>query len=118
MPRRHSTSATVVSSQPRASGSSMTGVPYVLAVHIPRASTWDSTRMDSRDSRARSTSPRLAFTSNPASTVASDATGDGPEYRYGGAATFMRSFTAVGSATNASSDEYALENPPTSTTLS
>src|SRR5437899_4000443 len=107
MPRRHRMSATPASSQPGASGNSTMGVPYALAVHTRSESTWDSTRADSRYSRARNASPRLAFTSNPASTLASEATGDGPEYRYGGAATFMRSFNAVGSATNASSEEYA-----------
>ena len=66
----------------------------------------------------RSASPRRSLTSRPASTVASDATGDGPEYRYGGAATFSRCLTSVGQAMNASSDEYAFENPPTNTSPS
>ena len=38
-------------------------------------------------------------------TVASDATGDGPEYRYGGAAVFRTCLSAVGHAMNASGDE-------------
>ena len=50
--------------------------------------------------------------------VASEATGDGPEYRYGGASTFRTSFSLVGRARKASSDEYAFEKPPTNTTLS
>jgi hypothetical protein len=50
--------------------------------------------------------------------VASEATGDGPEYRYGGAATLSSSLTSVGQATNASSDEYAFEKPPTRTMFS
>ncbi len=54
---------------------------------------------------ARSASPRLSLTSKPARTVASEATGDGPEYRYGGAATLSRSLTSVGQAMKASSDE-------------
>ncbi len=37
--------------------------------------------------------------------VASDATGEGPEYRYGGAAVFSRCFSYVGQAMNAASDE-------------
>ena len=40
--------------------------------------------------------------------VASEATGEGPEYRYGGAATFRTFFRCVGRARNASSEEYAL----------
>ena len=46
-----------------------------------------------------------SLTSKPASTVASEATGDGPEYRYGGAATLSRFLSSVGQAMNASSDE-------------
>ena len=63
-------------------------------------------------------SPRRSFTSRPARTVASDATGEGPEYRYGGAATFRKSLIDVGQAMKARSDEYALEHPATSTMLS
>ena len=50
--------------------------------------------------------------------MASEATGDGPEYRYGGAATLSICLTSVGQAMNASSDEYAFEKPPTRTRLS
>ena len=50
--------------------------------------------------------------------VASDATGDGPEYRYGGAATFSTSFSRVGSARNESSELYALLKPATRMTFS
>ena len=53
-----------------------------------------------------------------ASVVASEATGEGPEYRYGGAATFRTSFSRVGSARNASSEEYAFEKPATRMTFS
>ena len=67
---------------------------------------------------ARSASPRCSLTSNPLRTVASDATGEGPEYRYGGAATLSSSLTSVGQAMNASSDEYAFENPLTRIRLS
>ena len=63
-------------------------------------------------------SPRSALTSSPASTVARDAVGAGPEYRYGGAATLRWFFNHVGSARKASKEEYAFEKPPTSTTLS
>ena len=41
----------------------------------------------------------------PTSVVASDATGDGPEYRYGGAAVFSNRFSSGGQARNAASDE-------------
>ena len=64
-----------------------------------------SSRAVSACSRARSASPRCSLTSKPASTVASDATGDGPEYRYGDAATLSICLTSVGQAMNASSDE-------------
>src|SRR6188508_1130225 len=67
---------------------------------------------------ARIASPRLALTSMPDRTVASDAVGAGPEYRYGGAATLRWFLSQVGRARKASSDEYDLEKPPTSTTLS
>jgi hypothetical protein len=60
----------------------------------------------------------LAFTSRPAIVVAREATGDGPEYRYGGAATLSTFFRRVGSARNDSSEEYDLEKPATSTTFS
>ncbi|MFD0638786.1 hypothetical protein ACFQ9X_51700 [Catenulispora yoronensis] len=36
--------------------------------------------------------PRSRFTLNPANTVANDAVGDGPEYKYGAAANFKYSF--------------------------
>ena len=50
--------------------------------------------------------------------VASDATGEGPEYRYGGAATFRTSFSREGNARNDSSELYALLNPATRMMLS
>jgi hypothetical protein len=50
--------------------------------------------------------------------VASEATGEGPEYRYGGAATFRTSFNRVGTARNDSSELNALLNPATRTTFS
>ena len=56
-------------------------------------------------STLRSSSPRRSLTLKPSRTLASEATGDGPEYRYGGAATFSRSFTSVGQAMKANSEE-------------
>ena len=44
--------------------------------------------------------------------------GDGPEYRYGGAAVFSRRLRWVGQATNAARDEYDFEKPETRTTFS
>ena len=58
-----------------------------------------------RHRSARSASPRVRLTSRPASVVASEATGEGPEYRYGGASTLSASFSREGSAMNASNDE-------------
>ena len=63
-------------------------------------------------------SPRFSFTSKPDSTVASDATGDGPEYRYGEAAVLSSRFSSFGQAMKAASDEYDFEKPETSTTWS
>src|SRR5919198_1176588 len=76
------------------------------------------TRLVLRYISARYRSPRRSFTSSPASVVASEAIGDGPEYRYGGAATLSTFFKRVGSARNDSSDEYDLENPATRITFS
>ena len=67
---------------------------------------------------ARSSSPRLALTCSPSSVLASEAIGDGPEYRYGGAVILSSRLTGDGQAMKASSDEYALEKPAVSTTLS
>ena len=87
------------------SGTSMIGKPERFGVATPRP----SRRVEDARRHAvqvrRSASPRRSLTSKPASTVASDATGDGPEYRYGGAATLSRSLTSVGQAMKASSDE-------------
>ena len=77
-----------------------------------------STRCVMRYSSPRTAFPRVRFTCRPDKAVARDATGDGPEYRYGGASTFSASFIAVGSAMNASNEEYALENPATRIALS
>ena len=70
--------------------------------------------------RSRSARGRRARRSPRArrASVASDATGDGPEYRYGGAATFRTSFRRVGSARNESSELYDLLNPATKIMLS
>src|SRR5919202_1597162 len=118
MPRSHRNSPTAWMSWPGASGNSTIGRVPVFGVYRPSARTWSSTFIVLRYRSARMASPRMSLTSRPASTVASDAVGDGPEYRYGGAATLRWFFIQVGSARNAISDEYDLEKPPTRTTLS
>src|SRR3954453_5283484 len=118
MPRSQSSLPTASMSLPAASGSSIPGVSPTFGVYTPSARTWSSTFMLLRYRSARIASPRLALTLIPASTVASDAVGDGPEYRYGAAETLRWLFSQVGRARNAISDEYDLEKPPTSTMLS
>jgi hypothetical protein len=56
-------------------------------------------------STARSSSPLASLTWSPTSTPASDATGDGPEYRYGGAVILSRRLSSGGQAMKASRDE-------------
>src|ERR1700730_11596175 len=97
---------------------SMMGNPDSLGVAMPSSSRASRTLRVLRWRSARMASPRRSFTSRPDRTVASDATGAGPEYRYGGAATFRKFLIGVGQAMNARSDEYALEHPATRTTLS
>src|SRR5689334_5968297 len=109
MPRSHRNWPTCWMSRPAASGSSMIGVVPVFGVYTPSARTWSSTFIVLRYRSARTSSPRLSLTSSPAMTVASEAVGDGPEYRYGGAATLRWFLSHVGRARNAMSDEYALE---------
>ena len=96
----------------------MTGSPERFGVCTPSTSRHSSTFAVLCQRSVRIVSPRASFTSKPAITVASDATGDGPEYRYGEAAVFKSRFSSVGQAMNAASDEYDFENPETSTTLS
>ena len=83
----------------------MIGKPERFGVWMPSASRHVRTWSVFRQRSARSSSPRASLTSKPARTVASEAVGDGPEYRYGGAAVFSRFFSSVGHATNAASDE-------------
>src|SRR5260370_23662480 len=94
-----------------ASAISMIGNPEWFGVAMLPSSSASRTRRVLRWRSARMASPRHSFTARPARTVASDATGDGPEYRYGGAATFRKVLTEVWQAMKASSDEYALEHP-------
>jgi hypothetical protein len=61
------------------SGISMIGKPERFGVWTPARSRALRTLSVSRHSSARIASPRCSLTSSPASTVASDATGDGPE---------------------------------------
>ena len=83
----------------------MIGKPDSLGVRTPISRSAPSTRAVLPWMSARSASPRLRLTSSPASTVAIDATGDGPEYRYGGASSLIAFFSLVGSAMKASRDE-------------
>ena len=64
--------------------------------------------------RRASPHPDCSLTSSPVSTVASDAIGEGPEYRYGGAAVFSRRFNSGGHVRKAASEEYAFDSPATS----
>src|SRR3954449_690258 len=118
MPRSHSSLPTSSMSSPAASGSSITGVLPVFGVKTPRPRTWSRTFIVLRYRSARMSSPRFSFTDRPARTVASEAVGAGPEYRYGGAETLRWFLSQVGRARKARSDEYDLEKPPTSTMLS
>src|SRR3954454_18329226 len=118
MPRSQSSLPTASMSSPAASGSSITGVVPTFGVKTPSPRTWSRTFLVLRCRSARIASPRFSLTDRPASTVASDAVGAGPEYRYGGAETLRWFFSQVGRARKASSEEYDLEKPPTSTTLS
>src|ERR1041384_1255551 len=102
----------------RASGTSMIGKPERFGVCTPSRSRCSRTVVVLRQSEARTASPLRSLTSRPASTVASEAVGDGPEYRYGGAAVFNRRFSSGGQVRKAASDEYALDNPATRMTWS
>src|SRR6187200_2740271 len=101
----------------RASGTSMMGKPDRLGVWTPSRSSSLSTAAVLRQRSARMASPRFSFTSRPTRTVARDAIGDGPEYRYGGAAVFSRRLRSGEQVRKAASDEYAFDRPETSTTL-
>ena len=83
----------------------MIGKPDWLGVLMPSSWSRSSTRAVRRWSCDRSWSPRSSLTRRPSSTVASEATGDGPEYRYGGAAVLSTCLSGVGQAMKASSDE-------------
>ena len=77
-----------------ASGTSIIGCPERFGVWIPSSSRHSRTVAVFCHRSARSTSPRFLFRSNPASVVAREAIGDGPEYRYGGAAVLSERFIA------------------------
>src|SRR3954468_144496 len=102
----------------RASGSSTIGNPEQLGVGPRSRSSASSTVAVFRHRSARISSPRRSFTSSPARTVASDAIGEGPEYRYGGAAVFSSRFSSGGHVRKAASEEYDFDRPETSTTWS
>src|SRR5256885_17261197 len=72
----------------RASGISTIGKPERFGVCTPSESRQSRTSDVLRQRSARIASPRRSFTSSPTSAVASDATGDGPEYKYGGGGGF------------------------------
>ena len=57
----------------------MIGSPEVFGVSMPRVSSASRTRWVFRHTSWRTASPRRRLTSRPAITVASEATGDGPE---------------------------------------
>src|SRR4029077_13465206 len=107
------------------------GKPDRFGVCAPSRSRHSRTRSVLRQRSARIESPRSSLTARPESVVASDATGEGPEYRYGGAAVFSNRFSSGGQARNAASDEEDcggprnrakhqedFESPATSTTWS
>jgi hypothetical protein len=96
----------------------MSGKPERFGVCAPRRSRQSRTVAVLRQRSARIASPRVSLTSRPASVVASDATGDGPESRYGGAAVLSRRFSSGGHARKAAREEYDLERPATKTTWS
>src|SRR5262249_61879284 len=79
---------------------------------MPRRSTVSSTRPVRRQSSARMASPRRSLTSKPARTVASEATGDGPEYRYGGAGALGRALSSGGRGGEARRGGEGFEKPP------
>src|SRR3954466_9452927 len=68
------------------SGTSMIGKPERFGVATPRPCSVSRIRAVMAWRWPRRASPRRSLTSKPARTVASEATGDGPEYRYGGGA--------------------------------
>src|SRR6266545_5903850 len=74
-------------------------------VVAPSLSRWSRTRRVLAYRMARSSSPRMSLICRPTSALASDAIGDGPEYRYGGAVTLSSCLSAVGQAMKASSEE-------------
>jgi hypothetical protein len=79
MPRSNSIRPTTPICSWSASGTSITGKPEWFGVCAPSRFRQSSTRAVLWLMEARSRSPRASFTSKPDSTVASDATGDGPE---------------------------------------
>jgi len=88
-----------------ASGTSTIGNPEWLRVNAPSFSSWSRIRRVLAHRIARRSSPLVSLTWSPTSTLARDATGDGPEYRYGGAVILMSRLSSGGQATKASSDE-------------
>ena len=83
----------------------MMGNPDRFGVCAPSRSRQSSTAAVFRQRSARIASPRVSFTSSPASVVASEATGEGPEYRYEGAAVLSNRFSSGGQARNAAREE-------------
>src|SRR6266545_56468 len=89
----------------------MIGNPEVFRVVAPSLSRWSRTRRVLAYSMARSWSPRASLICRPTSALASEAIGDGPEYRYGGAATLSSRFSAVGQPMKASQHGTAGSSP-------
>jgi len=59
----------------------MIGKPEVFKVVAPSLSRWSRTRRVLACSTARSSSPRASLICRPTRALASEAIGDGPEYR-------------------------------------
>src|SRR4051794_41969404 len=89
------------------SGTSMIGKPERFGVATPRPCSVSRIRAVMAWRWPRRASPRRSLTSKPARTVARDATGDGPEHRYGGGADLGRSLAPVGRGADARTDEEA-----------
>src|SRR4051794_41936185 len=94
------------------SGTSMIGKPERFGVATPRPCSVSRIRAVMAWRWPRRASPRRSLTSKPARTVASDATGDGPEYRYGGGGALHRALTSLGGGGDAPRHEERLRKTP------
>src|SRR5918994_6272164 len=108
MPRSRRKRPALARSSGSARGTSTIGNPERLRVNAPSFSRWSRIRRVLDQSTARRSSPLASLTWSPTSTLASEATGDGPEYRYGGAVTLSRRLSSDGQATKASRGRVGL----------